>query len=516
MAALTLARKPRPSLKQVSKCLTLPPPVGGWNARDPLPEMDKADAIVMDNMIPGIGSVALRHGFAAHVTGLGTYIETLMEYAPPSGSNKLFAAVPTAIYDVTTTGAVGGAVVTSLTNGRWQHCMFATSGGNFLVLANGADAVRNYDGTSWTSPTINHVSSSALIGVTAHVQRLWFVEKDKLDPWYLPVASISGDATKLIVAPFCKLGGYLVAIGTWSRDGGSGLDDLLVLVTSKGEVVIYGGTDPSSSDSFSQVGVFRIPEPIGRRCIIKAGSDLGILTSVGIIPLSLVLGRILSTQSTVSITDKINNAFTLSWRAGSAKFGWQAVEYPSGKLFVVNIPVAERVTQVQYVMNTVTGAWCRFTGINAGCWSLLGNNLYFGSNSGTIYRYGPDYFDVDEAITAKVQTAYVNYGTSQSKRFVMARPLFLGPDGYTPAVQCKLDYDTSPATLPANVSMSAGSYWDVATWDVSYWDPSAVPHGTWQTLNGIGQVASMAMNFSLSQEFVLNSIDVLYEPGGYF
>jgi hypothetical protein len=44
-------------------------------------------------------------------------------------------------------------------------------------------------------------------------------------PGILPVASIAGTAAKLTIAPFCKLGGYLVDIGSWSRDGGSGPDD---------------------------------------------------------------------------------------------------------------------------------------------------------------------------------------------------------------------------------------------------------------------------------------------------
>jgi hypothetical protein len=146
------AQPNRAAAARISQVATLPPPVGGWNARDPLPSMKPEDAIVLDNLIPGVGSVSLRKGHGAYVTGLGSYIESLMEYSPPSGTVKLFAATPTAIYDVTATGAVGAAAVTSLSNGRFQHTMFATAGGNYLVCANGANAVRNFDGTSWTTP----------------------------------------------------------------------------------------------------------------------------------------------------------------------------------------------------------------------------------------------------------------------------------------------------------------------------------------------------------------------------
>jgi hypothetical protein len=77
-----------------------------------------------------------------------------MEWAGPS-SRKMFAAKSTDIYDVTTPGAVGAAVVSSLSSAYWQTVNFTTAGGSFLVLCNGADSVRNYDGTTWTTPSIS-------------------------------------------------------------------------------------------------------------------------------------------------------------------------------------------------------------------------------------------------------------------------------------------------------------------------------------------------------------------------
>ena len=126
------------------------PPTKGWNERDDLSAMDKDEAIVLDNLVPSDTGIFLRPGYSSWVTGLGSDVRSLMEYSGAS-SSKLFAATATAIYDVTSTGAVGAAVVSSLTSGHWQHVMFTTAGGSFLVLANGADSVRNYDGTTWTA-----------------------------------------------------------------------------------------------------------------------------------------------------------------------------------------------------------------------------------------------------------------------------------------------------------------------------------------------------------------------------
>jgi hypothetical protein len=505
-----------PSLKQVSKMQALPPPVGGWNARDPLPEMEVTDAIILDNLIPGIGDVAVRRGYSAYTTGLGAVIETLMPYSPPSGSNKMFGAVFNYIYDVTASGAVAAPVVTALTSGRWQFTNFATAGGNYLVCANGADAVRNYDGTNWTTPAITNVTSADLISVTNHTQRLWFVEKNKLDPWYLPVSAIAGAATKLTIGPFCTKGGYLQAIGSWSRDGGSGSNDLLVLITSEGEVIMYSGTDPDTANNFVMLGHYQIARPIGRRCIVKTGADLGVLTAVGLVPLSGVLQVAITAQGRSAITDKIRNAFIQSYATAGSNFGWQAFEFPAAKLAIVNVPVAEATTQVQYVMNADTGAWCRFTNMNGGCWAIFNDKAYFGGNNGTVYRYGDSFSDISSAIFASFQQAYTNFGTAQNKRFTLAQPLFRGPSSYVPSVEIKLDYDTSPATLPANVFTTSASLWNVSFWNAATWNASSSPSKFWQTLSGIGQYGSIAMHFSVGQEFALNQINVMYEPGGFF
>jgi hypothetical protein len=80
----------------------------------------------------------------------------------------------------------------------------------------------------------------------------------------------------------------------------------------------------------------------------------------------------------------------------------------------------------------------------------------------------------------------------------------------------KVNYDTSPVTLPIPALPDSGSVWDVAEWDVADWSGSVVPSSTWQSLTGMGQVGSVAMAFSLTQAFTLNQTDVIYEVGGMF
>ena len=502
----------------VSLVQTVAAPIGGWNARDAVQAMPITDAPIMDNWVPGQDGVALRPGYQSHVTGLGANAESLMTHSAPSGTRTLFAASGTSIYDVSTAGPVGAADVTGLTSARFIHTMFATSGGNFLVICNGADSVRNYSGSAWTTPSITGVTSANLSFVTAHVSRLWFIEKNTLNNSYLGTSSIAGSATKIDVGPLCKRGGSLVALGSWTRDGGSGPDDIFVAVTNEGEVLIYSGTDPSSSDTWGLVGVFRVPQPIGSRCLVKIGADLVIITSRGILPLSAVLATALSQQQYAALTDKIGPAFEKAYRSDANQFGWQVIEYPKAGLLFVNVPDSTNSRYVQFVQNTRNGAWCRFTDINALCWGALGDALYFAGNDANIYKYDVDYDDDGDAIVASALTAFTDCGTQANKRFLMAQASYSAIENTTIPIALKLDFDTSVTALSLATVENSGAAWDTVEWDSAeaVWGLASQAINRKQGIRGIGQNAAIYVGVSAKSKVVLNNFDILYENGTAF
>lgn len=499
---------------------TMPPPVGGWNRRDAVPLMDAEDALRLDNWIPDTNNVHLRSGYATHATiaATATAVESLIEYRPTNTANsKLFAAIPTAIYDVTAaaTASSTSIAVSSLTNGRWQHATMVNTSGAYLMLANGADAPRLFNGTTWTtaSVTATGLTTSNLIGVHNHQNRLWLIEENQLRVWYLGTSAISGVPTPFYL-PF-KKGGKLMAMGSWTRDGGSGPDDFAVFVSNRGECIVYAGTDPSSSTTSALVGVYNIPEVIGRRCMISAGSDLGILTSQGLVALSQVIGMSEGAAKRNSFTDKISGQFRDQYQSSGTAFGWQCIEYPKENILIVNVPLSERSSQHQYVMNINTGAWCRFTNINAGCWALLNDNIYFGGNNGVVYRYGAARLDGSSNITGVVQTAYSTFGSPHTKRFSMARPLFLAPTGYNPPITIQTDYDESEPSINTVAASTGGTQWDAAQWDSFQWAGGSVASLGWQGTSGQGRAASIAFGVSSSEELIYNGADIGFERGNY-
>lgn len=509
----------RASRRKVVKTSSIPAPVGGLNARDAIANMPPTDAVQLENMFPQASSVDLRNGCDNHLTGLGAWTESLMAYNNAT-SSKLFAAAGTAFYDASSSGAVGAAVQSGLTNAKWQHINVTTAGGSYLYCVNGVDKPRLYDGSSWTSidsgstPAITGVTTTLLVHIHQFKNRVWFVEKDSMRVWYLPLDSIGGAASSINFGSLFKLGGYLMAMTSWSIDNTGGVDDYAAFITSQGEVALYRGIDPTYTSTWALVGLFRIGRPIGRRCTVRIGADVAVITADGVVMLSQALPSE-RTQTANSISSKIQPLINTDVQAYSGNFGWQLLLHPIGNKLILNVPQVENSIQYQYVMNTITGAWTKFTGWNAACWELFGDNIYYGGATAVVKAdYGQD--DNNSAITAYAKPAFSYFGNrGQNKRFTMVRPIFNCDGNLTPSIALCTDFgDRMPSSTPS-YSPAGGSQWDVSLWDVTYWGGSGSILKSWQSVTGVGFSASMKMKIQASGLTVQwQSTDYVYEPGG--
>jgi len=312
--------------KRVSVSASLPAPVGGWNSRDSLAAMQPIDAVELINWWVTPTDVVVRNGYSNSVTGITGQVESLMVYNG-AATSKMFAAAGTSFYDASSAGAVGAAVVTGLTNARWWYQNITTAGGNYMYTVNGTDKPELYDGTNWTAidgastPAITGVTTTTLSDVCLFKNRLWFIQKNTLKVWYLPTNAVGGAASLIDLSAIAQKGGYLIKMGTWTIDAGTGADDLAVFVTSEGEIIVYQGTDPSSVATWSLVGVWQIGSPLGTRFLFKyAGDDL-IMTHDGLFPLS---GALQSSRVNpkVALSDKIQSAISSAASLYNSNFGW--------------------------------------------------------------------------------------------------------------------------------------------------------------------------------------------------
>lgn len=503
--------------KRVSTTYSLQSPTGGLNARDSLADMKETEAVTMENWFPTPTSVNIRNGYTNHLTGITGNVETLAVYNN-GVIRQIFAAAVGSIYNATVAGAAGAAVVTGLSNARFQKIIVGTAGGEFLLMVNGQDKMQYYDGTVWTvdggTYTVTGVNTQNIVHINNFKNRVWLIEKNTFKAWYLPVSSIGGAANVLDLSSLFKLGGYLMAMCNWTIDNAAGIDDYAAFITSEGEIALYKGTDPSSATTWAMVGTFRMGRPIGRRCFTKAGSDVLVLTTDGAFPLSksLLTDR---SQLNLAATDNISNLINDDVQAYKSLFGWEPILYPIGNKLIINVPTIEDSQSHQYVMNTTHGAWCKFTGWNAFCFEELDDILYFGG-AGTVFKADYGQNDNGANITAVVQQAFSYFKTRGSvKKFSSARPVFSTEGDLNPAILINTDFQQNRTTVSPSFTGNEGSLWDVAPWDTSTWTTGDNLVQRWQTVTGVGYSAGLRMvtqTQNLSCRW--NSTDFIYEVGG--
>jgi len=484
---------------QVATGASQPAPVEGWDAQSPIAAMSPKRAVKLDNWFPQPDWIEVRKGHIVHAPCTADPIETLATYNGLT-TRTMFAVSNGVIFEVTASGS-GTSAVTGLANSRFQHLNFATTGGNFLYMVNGADVPQYYDGSTWQTAVITGISSSDIIGVNAFKERLWFTLTGSSDAAYLPVDSIQGVATPFPLGGLFTKGGFLMAMGTWSLDAGNGPDDYAVFMSSMGQCAVYSGIDPAVD--FALVGVFDMGAPIGRRCLTKVGADIALICIDGVVPLSKALIFERSAVVKATLTERIQRVMNQSARLYRNNFGWQLISYPRGTRAILNVPIEENTDQVQYVMNTLSGAWCQFIGMKANCWELLNEDLYFGGNDGVVYKADTSGNDSGNALNADMMTAYNYYGVrGNQKRWMMCRPQLTTDGQVNPGLALNVDFrDDAPLSVPST-QIVAASLWDVALWDQGLWSGDVRTQANWNSVDGIGYCASIRLAVSIESTVV--------------
>lgn len=485
--------------------ISIPAPVGGWNAISPLADMPEKDAVTLKNAFPQPGYIEIRKGHKAHNIVGGSPVESLLPYhGLSSTSDKLFAACTSSISDVTTfttasASSTASVAVSGLSNARWQHLQVTTPGGNFLWICNGSDKPRTYSGAAWATAEITGITATSPIQAALHKGRIWMALVDQINPAYLNTNAIQGTATPFDLSAVMRKGGFLQAVGSWSLDSGAGPDDYIAFLSSRGEVAVYAGTDPNTN--FVLRGVYEMGPPIGRRCLVKVGADLVAVCQDGLLPLSQALVTDRAAAITASITKKIQPVMNESARLYKDNFGWQLIAYPRGTRAILNVPITEGDEQEQYVMNVVTGAWCRFTGENANCWAVFKDRLFYGGNAGRVYEADCQGFDEGAAIELDVETAF-NYCKSRGrlKQFTLSRTLLSTDGKIVPGVALNVDFSRNATVLPDFLIVQNFAQWDVASWDVGLWGDASHIVTDWQAVAGIGFCASIRIKASIQAQ----------------
>lgn len=531
---MSLRRKAVPQQARAqSQPKSLPAPVLGWVSAQNQAAAKPGTALVLENWYPTQTGIELRGGCRKHAT-VSTTLPCRSIFSYIGGSTrKMFATTADSIFDITVPASATvppTADVTGQTSGYYSTFNIANAGGNYLYAFNGTDSPRLYNGTTWTaitgvsSPAITGVTTSTLSQGSVYRNRIFMVQGGTMNVWALPVDSIGGAAIQVSLAGVFQKGGSVLLCATWSLDSGDGLDDKFVVISTEGEIAVYEGSDPSAAATWSIVGVYNCPAPLGKNATMRAGGDLIVLTEQGAVPISQAISKDRAGLALAAVSRKIEPDWVYDARTRRS-LPWEVVKWPLRGKAIITCPVTgddQTTPPWCYVVNIETGAWCKYTGWNTRCITLHDEDVYFGSNDGAIYQAEITGADNGAIYYANAVWAWDHLGAvGYEKTVVAARGQFTTKAAFTPQISISTNYSIGLPSPPgvASDTVSPGE-WDVGLWDVAKWDTGVNAYAVntrWVSIGLSGYAVAAQVQVSCGNETTPSAelviLDLLYETG---
>jgi len=422
-------------------------------------------AEVLDNIFPTAQSGRLRGGCSVHAD-IGDPIVRLFPYS--SGTSEvLFAATATDIWD---TSSLGAAALASQTSGDWSVTQITTAGGTFLVGVNGQDVGWTFNGSTFSALNLTGVAEDDVSQIWLYKERLFFIEKSTMSAWYLPVKSIGGTAVEIPLGSVFRRGGALLFGATWSLDTGSNIADACIFVTTNGEIAVYQGNDPSSSATWALSGVYDIGKPIDKHAFFKAGGDLAIMTSDGIVPVSAALRKDRAALQADAITFPIEDAWANIIAQRTTEYPITATLWQSQTMLLVGVPG----TRQALAANARTGAWCRYTGWDVRCSAVANDQLYFGTNDGLVMTAESGGNDNGVAYTGVYVPKFSQCQYPGVKVANHGTVTIRSNSGKNCLVKAYSDYQVTDETPPSALTSTDASVWGTGVWGTFIWGGSNI------------------------------------------
>ena len=334
------------------------------------------------------------------------------------------------------------------------------------------------DGISFiTGPPGSNVEGGGNLSyVCKYRNRLFFVEKDSMNAWYLGINSVGGALSMIPLSGAATQGGKLLFCATWSLDAGDGIDDKLVFCTDQGELLIFTGSNPSDANNWRQEGRYQVPKPMGMNAHITLGGDLLIATMEGIVPTSEAITKEGEQLELAMLTVNIKSM----WRdeaIAKKEWPWTMFRWEEFGGMFVTWPGGEAGAKLCAAVNTVTNAWCRFVGYDATCFMQLRGDMFFGTQDGIIMQADRTGYDDGVPYVATMVGGWETFGSSAyTVVWDQARASFNSGNNepFEPQLGACVDYVVQTPPAPsAGPDPGVSDLWDQGLWDNMKWDQPA-------------------------------------------
>lgn len=352
------------------KSFFLPAPTDGLNLRASPYELKITEAQQLDNYLVYDWGIRETGSYGTLTHPASGIVKQLICFKDDNGAALELICVANKVYlannpNWTTPTDMTGAL--TITSDAWRYCIWnkrifmvnSTDAGLIYTIAGGSLAA-----DTWTGLTTDNASQ-----VFAFKQRLYYIEKNSTSFWYGPESSVSGALSEYDVSDFLEDYGTLLFGTSWSVNQGNYNEQLFIIVTSAGEVLVYSGDSPEA-DNWALVTRISIPMPIGNQAFTRLGQDLLICTSRGVISLAAFLAGRGDNESYYLVSGKLADTLGTAANVPPIRDSVRPFMYfPSSS------------SQYVYALNYERGAWSRInTGVSS---STITAMAFYEDTSGT-------------------------------------------------------------------------------------------------------------------------------------
>jgi hypothetical protein len=534
MSRQGMARRQQQAVPGIREPIPLMAPVKGWNTRDPYEGMDPQDAVTMDNFQPDYGGIIPREGsqiFDAH--GGGSPVTTLAIWR--SGDHEqMLAAAGGSIWVVgaSVRGAplqrrdlVPGArdLGSGFTSAWWNTVMF----NGRLLLANGRDPIQVYDGTTLAAlsidvdpappagaPVYPPFDSSTMMGLAVIHNLLFMWDGHSPGFWYSSVP-YAFQGPILHWFPFDMVtpeGANLLAVNSLTYDGGQGIASYTIFFLSSAEMLIYSGTNPDiplsedATTGWALQGNYTVAAPafggsVLPRAMTRYGGDIYMISSTDYVKLSQLVAAL--KEGMFPPRSKASGACMSATAQGKTLNGWQMIYWGGGRRLLVNVPLvagdpgANNSNFEQHIYSTGLDAWTRYRGLNAYCWCVQDDELFFGTEDGIVSRFGTATADQNPAgaqipIDCFALQAWNLFGTAHNKVVAAIRPVVRSASAVYYEFGVGFDYN-QPDTPIVVEHFGSRTPWNTTPWGAPWERPTAT-ESLWYVAGGDGSAIAIAVH----------------------
>lgn len=409
--------------------ITIDAPTRGINAFDSPEDMHPADAIALDNWICRSGYLESRPVYTQWWgAGVNVGFDKLAVYNGESSDKLLIfkdigGLCRVWVHPDQEDWETHAAQWT--TSDLEKFCTFHIN--NKLIIIGGDFHERQYDGSTFS--TLDYTGSDPAISTSGAFTygcnfkgRAIYIDEETCSFWYAEAGAYQGNITEFPLDTAAQYGGAPKHVAVWTMDTGTGPDDVLVLYFTSGEVLIYQGDDPGDPDNWEVAGSFLVAKPTTRHASVKVGSDLVLLSEEGYINLADALrvdqrsGYPEYSKRIAPMLQEMREVFTSA--GGTFNNSNSAVTTGTG-LVVFNWDMSN-ASNYQFVLNTSTGAWSRWTDLDAISWVEYDGALHYADGSYVYREVRAGEETTWDSVAMNAIPAFTNFDMPDAKKQVTA------------------------------------------------------------------------------------------------